>query len=143
MIERINKRQGCHLSENDSEMSYKEMLEDVLRKLKDKDPDIEGLIVAKNDGLVIASILPVKDDPLLISALTASLYSMSIQAITKLQRGNLKQLLITGTEGMVLVKEINDQASICAILTSKANIGLAMIELDRTIKKLRNIIESI
>jgi len=130
------------MSEESFEGTNREMLEQVLRNLKSKDPDIEGIIIAKNDGLVIASLLSTNEDPLLISALTASLYSMSIQAITKLQRGSMKQLLITGTKGMILVKEINDQASIGAILSSKANIGLAMIELDRAIKKIRNIIES-
>ncbi|MGQ4913130.1 MAG: roadblock/LC7 domain-containing protein [Candidatus Asgardarchaeia archaeon] len=130
------------MSEESFEGTNREMLEQVLKNLKAKDPDIEGIIIAKNDGLVIASLLSTNEDPLLISALTASLYSMSIQAITKLQRGSMKQLLITGTKGMILVKEINDQASIGAILSSKANIGLAMIELDRAIKKIRNIIES-
>ena len=114
----------------------KDKIKEILRSIKDNNPDIESVVLSGADGIVIDAILPSDDDPLLMSALVASILMMSKKSIERVKKGQLKRVLIEGDEGSVLVIQTKNNSILGCVLREKAKIGLAMIELKRAAEKI-------
>ncbi|MCD6484338.1 MAG: roadblock/LC7 domain-containing protein [Candidatus Odinarchaeota archaeon] len=112
----------------------------ILKKLKENNPDLESVVLSGPDGIVIDAILPSDEDPLLMSALVASILMMSKKSVEKVKKGLLKRVLIEGEEGSILVIQTKNNSILGCVLKKKAKIGLAMIELKRAADKIDEIL---
>jgi len=112
----------------------------ILKELKENNPDVESVVLSGPDGIVIDAILPSDEDPLLMSALVASILMMSKKSVEKVKKGLLKRVLIEGEEGSILVIQTKNNSILGCVLKKKAKIGLAMIELKRAADKIDEIL---
>ena len=85
------------------------LLRPVLRTLNGVSPDIEASAVITSDGLTIAAVMGDGVDRDRFGAMCASLLALADRAAQEISRGRLKQVLIEGELGtMLLVQAGND-----------------------------------
>ena len=125
------------LDDNDAEiMDRLAQIERILKDVQSRIPDLEGLAVVTKDGLPIASALYTSTDEDRISAMTAASLSLSERVVVELERGIMEQLIITGTNGIVIIRDSGEHAVLVGIARADAKLGLILLDMKRAAKKL-------
>ena len=118
-----------------------EKLEKVLKKLLIDNPDITVAIITSIEGLPIRSILPRGVNETIISAMVATLLSLSERAVMEMNLGEFKQLFIKGSDGYLLVFEAIP-AVLSVSTTEDAKLGLIFYECERTSHEISQILKN-
>lgn len=127
--------------EDDAEiMDRLQQIERILREVQSRIPDLEGLAVVTRDGLPIASALYTNTDEDRISAMTAASLSLSERVCLELERGIMEQLIINGSNGLVIVRDAGEHAVLVGIARMDAKLGLVLLDMKRAAKKLADMI---
>ena len=95
------------------------IIEYVLNRLFDRCPEIDAGIVANYEGLLLGSNVRGMDEPENIGAVSSLILENSTRIINELNQGRLTQLLVLGTNGFTLLKNIGEVAFLT--VTSKSN----------------------
>lgn len=111
-------------------------IERILREVQSRIPDLEGLAVVTRDGLPIASALYTTTDEDRISAMTAASLSLSERVCMELERGNMEQVIITGSNGIVIIRDSGEHSVLVGIARVDAKLGLVLLDMKRAAKKL-------
>jgi Uncharacterized distant relative of homeotic protein bithoraxoid len=112
-------------------VKYTEILEGLI-----KDSGAEGAVLVSVDGLAIASVLPSSADEDRVAAMGAAILSLGERVASELNKGNLEQLYIKGSTGYVVFTGIKDVAVLGVLAPADAKLGLLLMEIQRTVKKL-------
>jgi predicted regulator of Ras-like GTPase activity (Roadblock/LC7/MglB family) len=115
-------------------------IERILRDVQSRIPDLEGLAVVTRDGLPIASALYTSTDEDRISAMTAASLSLSERVCMELERGLMEQVIITGSNGIVIIRDAGEHAVLVGIARIDAKLGLVLLDMKRAAKKLADMI---
>ncbi|MHA1166878.1 MAG: roadblock/LC7 domain-containing protein [Candidatus Hodarchaeales archaeon] len=115
-------------------------IEDLLFKIRLRVPDIQGLVVVTKDGLPVASLLVDGVDEDRISAMTAGSLSLAERVASELYRGDLGEMIIKGTKGLVVIMDAGEEAVLTGIVSSEAKLGLVLLEMKRVAKTLASIL---
>jgi predicted regulator of Ras-like GTPase activity (Roadblock/LC7/MglB family) len=107
------------------------LLEELIR-----DSGAEGAVLISVDGLTIASALPSSADEDRVAAMGAAILSLGERVVSELKKGELEQLYIKGSTGYVIFTGIKDVAVLGVLAPVNAKLGLLLMEIQRTIKKL-------
>ena len=107
--------------------------------------DVEGVIVTRSDGLLIHAQLPaVRVDEKLLSAMVALITGTSKRICKELGRGTLNTIIVESSEGKVLIKPVAvgelREIYVGVLTNPEPNLGLILIELERIIEKIREIL---
>ncbi|MFX0013906.1 MAG: roadblock/LC7 domain-containing protein [Promethearchaeota archaeon] len=121
-------------------MDRLQQIERILREVQGRIPDLEGLAVVTRDGLPIASALYTNTDEDRISAMTAASLSLSERVVQELERGIMEQLIITGSNGLVIIRDAGEHAVLVGIARVDAKLGLVLLDMKRAAKKLSGMI---
>ncbi|MHA1645138.1 MAG: roadblock/LC7 domain-containing protein [Candidatus Freyarchaeota archaeon] len=121
---------------------WREELENTLKSMQDADPDIEASAIVRTDGLVMAAALPKNADEGLIAAMSAALLNIGNRAVNELNRGELNQVIVSGSGGDTILRGIGSDAVLSAITKPNANMGLVLVELKRTGDRIADILRS-
>ena len=114
------------------------MLRPVLRALNGVSPDIEASAVITSDGLTISAVLDDGVDRDRFGAMCASLLALADRAAQEISRGQLKQVLVEGDHGtMLLVHAGNDTVLAVASRPTK-NLGMVFLEARRAALKVHD-----
>jgi predicted regulator of Ras-like GTPase activity (Roadblock/LC7/MglB family) len=95
------------------------IIEYVLNRLFDRCPEIDAGIVANYEGLLLGSNVRGIDEPENIGAVSSLILENSTRIINELNQGRLTQLLVLGTNGFTLLKNIGEVAFLT--VTSQSN----------------------
>jgi hypothetical protein len=112
-------------------VKYTEVLGEFIR-----DSGAEGAVLISVDGLAISSVLPSAADEDRVAAMGAAILSLGERVTSELKKGNLEQLYIKGSTGYVIFTGIKDVAVLGVLAPVNAKLGLLLMEIQRTIKKL-------
>jgi len=123
--------------------SVRNQLISILKEVESKDPEIEGSVLIRADGLVLASALPADIDRDLVAAMSASALNVSTRVLEELRRGTLENVIIRGAMGVVMIISVAQDIVLAAIGKKDANLGLMLVEMRRAAEKLKNVIEKI
>jgi len=115
-------------------------LRSILRRLNMVSGDIEASAVTSSDGLIKASMLGDTIDPDRFGAMCATLLALSKRAVSETSRGELKLLLIEGTNGTMLIVQIGDKGVLALAARPKANLGMIFLEARKTASAISEII---
>ncbi len=107
-----------------------EKLEVVLKRLLSNNPNISMATISSVEGLPILSILPRGSNETLISAMFATLLSLSERASMEMEIGEFNQLYIKGVDGYLLVCDATP-AVLAVSTTNKVKLGLIFFECER------------
>ena len=127
-------------NDDDEIMDRLAEIERILREVQSRIPDLEGLAVVTKDGLPIASALYSSTDEDRISAMTAASLSLSERVCMELERGNMEQVIITGSNGIVIIRDSGEHAVLVGIARVDAKLGLVLLDMKRAAKKLEAMI---
>lgn len=107
-----------------------EKLETVLKKLLASNRDITVAVITSMEGLPILSILPRGYNETRISAMVATLLSISERTVIDMEIGEFNQIYIKGLDGYLLVFEA-ESAVLAVSTTIKVKLGLIFLECER------------
>jgi len=105
------------------------------------DTGVQAAAAITSDGLVIASVLQPGVDADRFAAMSASLLALAEREIAEIRRGKLRQLLIEGTEGAVLLVRCGEDAVLAVSTNPGALLGKVFLEARRTGLKLAELLE--
>ncbi|MHA1931813.1 MAG: roadblock/LC7 domain-containing protein [Promethearchaeota archaeon] len=120
---------------------FREKLELVLRGLVSNNPSIIIATISSLEGLPIVSIMPRGTNETMISAIVATLLSLSERAVMDMQIGEFTQLFIKGVDGYLLVFEANP-AVLAVSTTNKTKLGLIFFECERACREISKIFQN-
>lgn len=104
----------------------------ILKKLNSTSSDIQASAVMSRDGHSLATVLGGSVNSVRLGAMCATLLSLGEKASMELKRGSLKQILIHGEEGYVLLLRIGEKAVLAVVSRPSANLGMMLVEARRT-----------
>lgn len=120
--------------------SRTELMVDRLRDLQAGTQDIEASAVVSVDGLIMASSLPTDVDEDRISAMSAAMLSLGDRIASELRRGQLNQVYIRGTEGIIVLMAIGTDAVLTVMARNTAKLGLIFLDMKRATTDLERLI---
>ncbi len=121
-------------------LSREEQLSQLLAGLHQSTPDIEGAAVISMDGLVMASSLPATADEDSVSAMSAAIYGIGARTATELERGEVDQLYIKGTQGYFLITQTGPEAMLAVMANARAKLGIIFLDVKRTAEAVSKIV---
>lgn len=105
-------------------------LEVILKRLLADNPSIRIATISSIEGLPILSLISGEHNETIISAMVATLLSLSERAVMEMKIGEFKQLYIKGIDGYLLVFEA-ESAVLAVSTTIKVKLGLIFLECER------------
>ncbi len=106
------------------------------------DAGIRAAAAITSDGMVIAAVLQEGVDADRFAAMSASLLALAEREVAETRRGLLKQLLVEGTEGAVLLVRAGDDSVLAISTDPGALIGNIFIKAKASAEQLRQLLES-
>ena len=100
----------------------------ILKRLNATSSDIQASAVMTRDGHTLATVLGDSVNSVRLGAMCATLLSLGERASLELNRGALKQILIQGDEGYVLLLRIGEKAVLAVVSQPSANLGMMLVE---------------
>jgi len=120
--------------------SRTEMMVDRLRDLQAGTPDIEASAVVSVDGLIMASSLPAGVDEDRISAMSAAMLSLGDRIASELRRGILNRVYIEGSQGIIVLMAVGDEAVLTVLARAEAKLGLIFLDMKRAVEDLARLL---
>ena len=111
-------------------------LEGVLNELQGSIPEIEACAIVSVEGLPITSALPTDVDEAKVAAMTAAMLTLGEKASMELGKGELKQVIIEGNDGWLLVIQAGLNACLTVSTTKQAKLGLLFLDMKRAADKI-------
>ncbi|MBN1218005.1 MAG: roadblock/LC7 domain-containing protein [Anaerolineae bacterium] len=126
-----------------------DLLEDALKEVCDKLEGIQGAVIVSIEGFVVAAYTPGEEDmdeegptsSPQVAAMAATLIALGERTLARLAQGEMLRLLIEGNDGGMLVVPANRRASVAAMVSKEAKMGLVMYALQQSSKKISDILE--
>ena len=116
-------------------------LRGILRELNGKSAEMEASAVISRDGLSLAAVLGEGVDPDRLGALCAALLGLADTTARELARGELKQVLLDGSEGVLLLVHIGSRHVLALVARPGVNLGLVLLEARKTAERLATLLE--
>lgn len=113
------------------------LLRPVLRTLNGVSPDIEASAVITSDGLTIAAVMGDGVDRDRFGAMCASLLALADRAAQEISRGQLKQVLVEGELGTMLLVHAGTDTVLAVASRPTQNLGMVFLEARRAAQKVR------
>lgn len=113
----------------------------ILRGLMGSTDGTRAAAAITSDGMVIASVLEKGVDADRFAAMSASLLALAEREVAETQRGDLKQLLIEGSKGAVLLVYAGADVVLAVSTDPGALMGKIFLEARRTAGKLQVCLE--
>ena len=116
------------------------LIRPVLRELNGKTSEMEASAVISRDGLSVASVLGQGVDPDRLGAMCAALLGLADTTARELERGELKQVLLHGSKGVLLLVHIGTTHVLALAAKPNINLGMVLLEARKTAKRLAEIV---
>lgn len=117
-------------------------LKPLLRELNSVSEHIEASAIMSRDGLSVASVLGNGVDPDRLGAMCAALLGLADTTARELNRGTLRQVLIHGTLGYMLITHVGDKAVLAVATKPGTNLGMVFLETKKTADKIAGILNA-
>jgi predicted regulator of Ras-like GTPase activity (Roadblock/LC7/MglB family) len=117
-----------------------DQLDQVLINFERNVPHVEATAIVSTDGLVIASRLPDKVEEDRVGAMGAAILSISTRSGEELNRGEMRRVLIEGTDGYLLIRSIGEFAILVVLVDKKVRLGMLFYECKKCIAQLNEIL---
>lgn len=113
-----------------------EAINNILKALITRSPDIEGCAVISIEGLVIASVMLEEMEEERVAAISAIVLSLGERIVSELSRGTLEQVYTKGEKGYVLISSCGPDAILVIIANQFAKLGMVFLDAKRTSSEL-------
>lgn len=103
----------------------------ILRGLHALLGEIEASAVVTRDGITVASLLSHDADEDRFGAMCASLLALAARASKEVDRGALRQIILDGKQGPLLLTHSGDAAVLAVAASPRAHLGRLVLETRR------------
>ena len=117
-----------------------DLLTKKLKELQRSSPDIEAALIANAEGVMIASALPTGTDERHVFALATQMVSAAEKAAKELNRGELNEVYVKGSDGYILMRGISENALLVALVRKDTNLEVVFSDM-RVADELTELIE--
>lgn len=118
------------------EQTIASAIKPILSRLNSISKEIEASAVMTRDGLTLASKIRDEVNQDRLGAMCASLLSLSDKTVKELSRGTLKQVMIEGDQGCVLIVHIGKRAVLAVVSKPSSNLGMVFLEARKVAKEI-------
>ncbi|VAW69564.1 hypothetical protein MNBD_GAMMA09-2521 [hydrothermal vent metagenome] len=118
-------------------------LRPLLRAFNSASGDIEASAVISTDGLSMAWVLDENTDPDRFGAMCASLLALANRAAQEISRGKLKQVLVEGDKGTMLLVYAGNESVLAVASKPTMNLGKIFLDAKKTAEKIAQVLENI
>jgi len=101
---------------------------------------VDAAAAMTTDGLIIGSALRENMDQDLFAAMNASLLVLAEKASGEVDIGNLKQVMVMGDQGLMLLTHVGNDAVLALATDPKANLGKILLDTNKTATKLKELL---
>ena len=122
-------------------MSKADQLAAVLDEFLSVSFDVEAAAVVSSDGLPMASALPPDVEEDRLAAMSAALLSLGERAAEGLDKGDLAQVYVEGSDGNVVLMAAGPHAVLVAMTAKHAKAGLVLYEMRSSARRIVRIFE--
>jgi len=122
-------------------MSKADQLAAVLDEFLSASLDVEAAAVVSSDGLPMASALPPAVEEDRLAAMSAALLSLGERAAMGLDKGDLAQVYVEGSEGNVVLMAAGRHAVLVAMTAKHAKAGLVLYEMRNSARRVESVFE--
>jgi len=98
---------------------------------------VKGCATMTTDGLIIAAVLSDNIDQDVFAAMNASLLVLADRASEEVDIGKLKQLMVMGTAGVMLLTQVGEDAVLAVAAEPGANLGKILLDTNKTARQLK------
>ncbi|HAA57861.1 MAG TPA: hypothetical protein DCE42_24055, partial [Myxococcales bacterium] len=92
------------------------------------------------DGLMIASALPAHIEEGRVAGMSATLLSLGTRASLELERGDVREVLVRGTEGYVVMLSAGQGTLLMVLTNSVAKLGLIFLDMRRAVDDIKSVL---
>lgn len=117
-------------------------LRPILRAFNGSSNEIEASAVITSDGFTLAWVLDASVDQDRYGAMCASLLALSNRAAQEIDRGKLKQVMIEGDNGSMLLVQAGEDTVLALAAKSTANMGMIFIDARKTALKIKEALDA-
>lgn len=114
----------------------------ILRRLNASSQDLQSSAAMTPDGFIIASVLSSQVDEDRFAAMSASLLALAERAAEEISRGQLKQLMIEGDWGVMLLVRAGKDAVLAVVAKPSINLGKIFLEARRTAAEIQTLFDT-
>ncbi|GAA6142558.1 roadblock/LC7 domain-containing protein [Hydrogenophaga sp. 5NK40-0174] len=113
----------------------------LLRGLHTALAEVEASAVVSRDGITMASLLDASSDKDRFGAMCASLLALADRAGKEVDRGRLRQVILDGSKGPMLLTQAGDHAVLAVAADPKANLGRMILETRKVAVELAKLLD--
>lgn len=111
----------------------------MLRKLQGASPGVQSCALVSYDGLIRASVLAPGVDADRFGAMCASLLALSTRASQEVERGALRQIILDGELGPVLLTRAGEVGVLAVAADPSRNLGKLILDTRTTATELASL----
>lgn len=117
-----------------------ELVDKLISELK-KSGGVEACAAVSRDGLLIRSSLQKEQFAESFAAMSATMLGAAETASTELGKGVPNRVIVESTQGRLIAVGAGPTALLVVIVNPDAGLGLILLELDKSAKKLKELLE--
>lgn len=117
-----------------------ELIDKLISELK-KAGGVEACAAVSRDGLLIRSSMQKEQFAESFAAMSATMLGAAETASTELGKGVPNRVIVESTQGRLIAVGAGPKALLVVIVNPEAGLGLILLELDKTAKKLKELLE--
>ncbi|MFO0579341.1 MAG: roadblock/LC7 domain-containing protein [Polyangia bacterium] len=121
-------------------MSRVDQLNKILRGLQSGSPDVEASALISEEGLMIASALPSHVDESRVAAMSATLLSLGTRATNELERGQIEEVLVRGSDGYAVMMNAGQGTLLLVMASKTAKLGLTFLDMRRAVVDIKRVL---
>ena len=104
--------------------------------------DVEASAVVTRDGITVASLMATTADKDRFGAMCASLLALADRAAKEVDRGRLRQVILDGTGGPMLLTQAGPSAVLAVAASPQSNLGRLILETRKVAAELARLMET-
>ncbi|MFZ3139957.1 roadblock/LC7 domain-containing protein [Polaromonas sp.] len=113
----------------------------ALRSLCASSDTVEAAAVVSHDGLIIASVMSREVDVDRFGAMCASLLALANRAAKEIHRGDLRQIILDGSLGPMLLTRAGETGVLAVAATPSAKLGQLILDTRTTARAVSELTE--
>jgi predicted regulator of Ras-like GTPase activity (Roadblock/LC7/MglB family) len=114
----------------------------LLRGLCASSDKVEAAALVSHDGLIVASVMSKEVDADRFGAMCASLLALANRAAKEVSRGDLRQIILDGSLGPMLLTRAGNAGVLAVAATPAAKLGQLILDTRNTARSLGELVAS-
>ncbi len=114
-----------------------QILKGILEKIRGEVAGVEGSAIVSRDGLIMVSTYSDPSFNEKLGAMTTAALNPGASSLEELNLGNTWAMLILGTQGGLVIKDIDEDMVLVAVIKPGTAVAPVVSEMEKAVKEIR------